>query len=319
MMTALLRLTWRMQRWEVAVLVGGTLLLAALAALVAWQTAVTTARLTACYVDAAGGPLSPDCRSLIGWGNILTEAGPILVGATAVVPFVVGLLLGAPLVSRELEKRTAPMAWSLSRSRSRWLAIRVLPLLVALTVALLLLGQASESLILAAPSNNELGFRVFAMHGPLVAVRGVATFCIGLLVGLVVGRMLPAILVTGVLAIVLVAGVTFWRGELMRAEAAWVPNSGEGDFSGILVYDQAFLDAATGERLPFDTVFERYPDVFGPTGSGIPPGMSLASLVTPPERYPVFVAREMGVLLLVSVLAGGATLWLLRSRRPDLG
>lgn len=308
-------LTWRMQRWELAFLIGGSLLLAAAAAFVAWQTTVTLVGLDACYADASGGPLSASCRSLVEWGNVMTVLSPMLQGVTTVVPLAVGILLGAPLVSREIEKRTAPIAWSLSLSRARWLGLRALPLLIAIAVVLLLLGQASEALIRATPP-GDIGFPQFAMHGPLVAVRGIAVFIIGVVVGLVLGRMLPAILVTGLVVIALVVGLQLVRGELMRAEAIWI-DAASNNFSGIMVYDSAFTDDATGERVTFDQAYARFPEEFGPQGSGMPPGMSQVYLVTPPERYPIFVAREIGALGLVSALAAGAGLWIIRSRRPD--
>jgi ABC-type transport system involved in multi-copper enzyme maturation permease subunit len=316
-MLTFLRLTWRLGRWEVAVLIGGPLLFAGIVGFVAWQTSVNTADLAGCYAGASGAPLSASCRSAVDWGNVLTGLGPTLVGATTVVPFIVGILLGAPLVSREIEKRTAPIAWSLSRSRARWLALRAAPLLIAITVVLLLVGQASEALIRARPP-GELGFPVFAMHGPLIAARGVAVFCIGVLVGLIMGRMLPAILTAGVVVIALFVGLTLVRGELMRAEATWVPSS-SADFSGVLIYGTAYIEDATGTFVSDEEAYARYPEVFGPQGSGTPPGMTQVYLATPPNLYPVFVAREGGALLLVSVLATGAALWVVRSRRPDLG
>lgn len=317
-MRTLVRLTWRLQRWEIAVLIGGSLLFAAVAGFVTWQTSVTNAALDACYADASGAPLSGSCRSLVDWGNLWTSLGPMLVGATTVVPFVVGILLGAPLAARELEKRTAAIAWSLSTSRARWLLLRAAPLFVAIVVVLLLLGQVSEALIRATPS-GDVGFPYFAMHGPLVAVRGIAVFSIGVLVGLILGRMLPAVLVTGVVVIAVLVGLTLARGELMRAEATWVPSGSENAFSGVMIYDSAFTDDATGERITFEEAYARYPEVFGPQGDGIPPGMSQVYLATPPELYPLFVGREIGALLLISALAAGAALLVIKSRRPDLG
>ena len=317
------RLAWRMQRWEVAALIGGALLLAAAIGFVAWQTSVTLEGLDACYAEASGGPLSSSCRSLIEWGNVLTAVTPMLQVSAIVAPFVVGILLGAPLVAREIEKRTAPVAWSLSLSRARWLTLRALPLLIAAGVALLVLAQASEVLITATPP-GELGFQHFAMHGPLVAVRGIAVFIIGVVVGLVLGRVLPAILVTGLVVILLIVGLTLARGALMRAEAVWLDPDQSSSLSGaqawgVTIYDVGYVDETTGERLTFDEVYERFPEVFGPTGTGIAPGMSQVYLATPPALYPVFVAREIGALALVSVLVAGVGLWMLRSRRPDLG
>jgi ABC-type transport system involved in multi-copper enzyme maturation permease subunit len=316
-MFTFVRLTWRLQRWEVAVLIGGSLLFAAVVGFVAWQTSAAAAGLRACYSDVSVPVLSASCKSLVDWGNLLSGLGPTLEGATTVVPFIVGILLGAPLVSREIEKRTAPISWSLSLSRAWWLGLRALPLLIAITVVLLLLGQASEALIRATPP-GELGFAYFAMHGPLIAVRGIAVFCIGVLVGLVVGRVLPAILVTGVVVIALFVGLQLVRGELMRAEATWVP-ARSADFSGVLIYDSGYTDDATGELVTPDEAFARYPAVFGPQGSGTPPGMSQVYLATPPELYPPYVAREIGELLLISALATGASLRIIRTRRPELG
>jgi len=314
-MIAAVRLAWRLQRWELAFLIGGSLLLAAAAALVAWQTTVTVNGLDACRTDSVA--LSASCRSLAQWDNVLTTLSPIIQGATTVAPFVVGVLLGAPLVSREIEKRTAPIAWSLSLSRARWLAGRTLPLLVAIAIALLLLGQASEALIRAAPP-GEPGFRYFAMHGPLVAVRAIAVFGIGVLVGLLMGRVLPAILVTGLVVVVLFIGLQLVRDQLMRAEATWV-DEGSGDFSGVITYDAAFIDDATGKLVTYDEASRRFPEVFGVEGSGVPPGMTQVYLTTPPERYPLFVAREIGALAIVSVVVGGLALWVITWRRPDIG
>ncbi len=316
-MRTFLRLTWRLGRWEIAVVIGGSLLLAGVIALVAWQTSVTNAGLAACYADASGAPPSASCRSLFDSSRLVTSVGPILESAGTVVPFIVGILLGAPLVSRELEKRTASIAWSLSLSRTRWLLLRAAPLLVAIAVVLLLVGQASEALIRATPP-GELGFPVFAMHGPLIAARGIATFCIGVLVGLLVGRMLPAILVTGVVVIGLLLGLTLGRDQVMRAEATWI-RSDAADFSGVLVYGTGYVDDATGAIISSDEAYQASPDLLGPVGPGTPPGMSQVYLVTPPDLYPFFVAGEGGALLVISVLASGAALWVLRSRRPDLG
>jgi ABC-type transport system involved in multi-copper enzyme maturation permease subunit len=239
----------------------------------------------------------------------------VLTGTTAVAPFVVGVFLGAPLVSREIEKRTAPLAWSLSLSRSRWLAGRALPLLVAIAIALLLLGQATEALIRATPP-GQIGFPQFGMHGPLIAVRGIAVFGIGVLIGLLVGRMLPAILVTGALVAALVLGLYFMREQLMRAEATWV-EADQIDLAGVMIYDSAFTDDASGAVISFDEAYRQFPEVFSVEGSGQPPGMTPVYLMTPPERYPAFVVREVGALALVVVLVGGLALWVVRWRRPD--
>ena len=314
MTRGLWHLAWRQQRIELAVLIGGALILAAAIALVAWQTSVANDRLLACYETPPGVLLTASCRSAVDWGNLLTALGEVLPGAATVAPFMIGLLLGAPLVAREIEKRTAPIAWSLSPSRLRWLAGRTVPLVIAIGLALFLLGLAADTLE-ATRFPDGRGFANYASHGPLIAARGLAMFGIGLMSGLLVGRVLPAILVAVFIAVVVFGAIEYGRGELMRAEATWVEATYDGSIA--MVYGSAYRSDATGEHLTDQEVYEAYPEEFGPQGHGIPPGMTQLLLATPADRYPAFVARESGVLLLVGVVAAGVTAVVVRVRRPE--
>jgi ABC-type transport system involved in multi-copper enzyme maturation permease subunit len=310
------RLAYRLQRWELIVLVGGSLLLALAMVLVAWQLSATQEAVASCVTDAGSASLPSDCRSLIDWGNLMTAAGGIVPNVALMLPFVVGILLGAPLVAREIEKRTAPIAWSMSRSRPRWLAGRLVAVALATVISLLAVGAASEAVLQAPRPDAQLGFASFGFHGPIIAARGLAVLLIGVPVGLVLGRVLPAILVTGLLAIALVGGLTFARTEMMRAEATWVavPEDG-GDFA--MIYDQAWTDDVTGELVTYDEAFERFPQEFGPEGSWMPPGLTSVYLTTPARLYPVFVARETAALAGIGLVAGALSLVLMRFRRPE--
>ena len=308
------RLMWRQQRWELVILIGGSLLLAAGLFFVAWQLDVTRQSFARCFDQQ---PAPGECSSLVDIGNLWTALTPIGTGVATVAPFFVGLFLGAPLVSREIEKRTAPMAWSLSLSRGSWLLGRVLPLTVVIAIVLLLVGQGSEVLY-AATYPDQGGFWGYGSRGPLIAARGLAIFGIGVVVGLVSGRMLPAILVTVLVAVAVFGGVEYARNQLLRAEATWIEVEPEGDaFSEIaMIYESGFVDDATGEHITYEQAYERFPEEFGPTGMGMPPGMTMAYLTTPPERYGFFVARESAVLIGVFVLASGLALLMIRTRRP---
>ena len=314
-MLAAARLAWRMQRWELLVLIGGSLLLAVVLALVAWQTTATDVGLRACYESSLGAPLSADCRSLIEWGNLITTLGQTLPSFAVGLPFVVGILLGAPLAAREIEKRTAPIAWSLSRSRRRWLAGRLTPVTLAVAVALLVVGFASEALLLA-PREARIGFEDYGFHGPLIAARGLAVLGIGVLVGLALGRVLPAILVTGLVALALLMGLYVARDQMMRAEAVWVDAPVDGSFLA-MVYDSGFTDDSTGKFVTYEEAFERFPEDFGPEGSWLPAGLTQVYLATPPELYPTFVAREIVGLAAIVVVTGALAAVLVGTRRPE--
>lgn len=313
------RLTWRQQRWELAILIGGALLLAGVMAFVAWQTALTREGLGACY--ARPEPLTSGCRSLVDIGNVWTALTGTLIGVATVAPFGVGILLGAPLLAREIEKRTAPMAWSLSRSRQAWLVGRALPLAALVTVALVLVGLAS-SLLQDAAFPEGRGFMDYGSRGIIVPARGIALFGIGVGVGLTIGRVLPAILVTGLLSVAVLGAIEYGRNEAMRAEAKWIEVgtdvAGADTLNTIsMVYDSGFVDDATGEVVTYEEAYERFPEDFGPTGSGMPPGMTMTYLAIPPDRYLSFVVRESGVLLGVALVGGMATALVIGARRPE--
>ena len=309
------RLIWRQQRWELLILIGGTLLLAVALLAVAWQTGVTNHALAACARDQSGPTLAADCRSVVAWGNLLTTLGAILPLAATVAPFIVGLLIGAPLVAREIEKRTAPIAWSLSLSRRRWLLGRAVPMTLLVGVSLLALGMSSEVLV-ATNYPEGRGFMEYGSHGPLIAARGVAILALGIVIGLAVGRVLPAILITIVFAVVIFGAVEFGRAEVMRAEATWV--EAEDEFGTIsMIYDSQLRSDATGDLITDEQAVELYPEEFGAMGDGTPPGMTRLYLATSPDRYGSFVARESGILVLVAVIGTVAAVAVIPVRRSE--
>lgn len=304
-----------MHRWEGTFFIGGTLLLSAAMAIVAWQLDASRDVVVACYEQPAEA-LSAACRSAIEWGNTLAGAIGILGAVATVAPFAAGIFLGAPLLSREIEHRTAPIAWSLSPSRRSWLAWRTIPLLVLLLVALLVLGQASAFLLETA-EEGELGFRQFGMFGPILAARGLAVFGVGSLVGLALGRVLPALLVTALATVAIVAGMSIGRDLLMREEAAWVPMGDQAEVVH-MVFDSGFRSDATGDVITWDEAYNQYPDSFDQmTGEGEPPGMTSVWKVVPPEAFGLYVAREIGVLVLAFAIVGIATVALVQRRRPE--
>ncbi|TDC99111.1 ABC transporter permease [Nonomuraea deserti] len=117
------------------------------------------------------------------------------------LPALVGLFWGAPLITRELEAGTHLLVWNQSVSRGRWLAVKLgLTGLAAMAAAGLcglavtwwsdpLDRSASENLALMAPL-------VFGARG--IAPIGYAAFAfvLGVTVGMLVRRTLPAMALT---------------------------------------------------------------------------------------------------------------------------
>lgn len=313
-MAAHLRLLWRMHRWEGTFFLGGALLLSAALAILAWQIGASRDAVLACYAQSYE-TLSAACRSAIEWGNTLSGAVGLLVAVTTVAPFAAGAVLGAPLVSREIEHRTAPMAWALSPSRRGWLVWRTAPLLLALFIVLLVLGQSS-ALVLDTVEDAELGFRHFGMFGPILAARGLAIFGVGVLVGLVVGRVLPALLVAALATVAIVGGMSIGRDLIMREEAVWLPMDEQSE-TVHMVFDSGFRSDATGEIIGYEQAYHEYPESFDQmTGEGGPPSMTSVWKVVPPDAFGLYVAREIGALGVILVLATAGSAALVAVRRP---
>ena len=116
-------LVWRQYRAQAAI---ASALLAALAALVLADGFHIASRWHSVLVGCAGS------------GGCLQQAPTLVNGVmsdlpyfTLIVPVVLGMLWGAPLVASELEARTTDFAWTQSVTRTRWLAIKAGWLLLA--------------------------------------------------------------------------------------------------------------------------------------------------------------------------------------------
>ncbi len=212
------RLSIRMQRFEVA---AATLLMLALSG----GAVLVTGRLSSVGVSerclerwiGGGGPFSAGTclDSMQQWAAINEDEAGKVMAAMFVLPFVAGLLLGVPLVGRELEARTAAVAWALAGSRRRWLTGRMVPILL-LTVGIAAIAAMASSLLEGARSGNGLWVSAFndaSLFGPPVVAHALAGLGLGMFAGALLGRTLPALIVGAVLA-VLVANASIgvrWR------------------------------------------------------------------------------------------------------------
>lgn len=201
-------------------------------------------------------------------------AGQVLGGVGLLLPLVMGVILGSPLVAREVEHGTAQLAWSFAKSRRRWFAERALAVLILGTVLLVpvslvshLLEGAIDFTVDPAGSLQDYGIR-----GPSLLMRGLATLGIGLLAGTVLGRVLPALLVTalaGTIMFALAPVVTVMAQPLevvgepgdrriissLIAEQRW-----RGPDGTLVTQEAAFAAAPTGVD-PYDWLDGTYTEV----------------------------------------------------------
>ncbi len=114
-----------------------------------------------------------------------------------IVPAVLGVFWGAPLVARELEAGTFRLVWTQSVTRTRWLAVK---LAVVGLAAIVVSGLASLIVTWwASPIDHVRGSGFAAMFDErdIVPVAYAAfAFALGAAVGLLVRRVLPAMAAT---------------------------------------------------------------------------------------------------------------------------
>ena len=147
------------------------------------------------------------CRSAGGVGpacstNAVTSADRAvqiaLPTVVLVVPALVGMFWGAPLVGRELETGTFRLAWTQSVSRTRWLATKLAAVGAAGAAAALVLGLMASWW--AAPldkvTQNRFSPSAFALHGFVPGAYALFAFALGATAGVLFRRTFPAMAVT---------------------------------------------------------------------------------------------------------------------------
>ena len=313
------RLAYRMQRFELWLLIGAVLLVSVAALGIAWQTRAVREEQLACYRDAPAaveGSLGTPCPDQDEALQLLEPAAAFAKAGVLLTPFVLGLFLGVPVVAREIEGRTAGIAWTLNPSRRRWLLTRGGPVIAAAVLASLVAGVAGEIVARSAPwaEGTDLGFTDYGARGELVAVRALAVASIGLVMGALVPRQLPALLLAGAASVGLFVAMTIVMDGWMEAAAEPIPVGPMQQVSG-RIYGSAMRDDATGQIVGEEEWFLANPDPIYDE-FGIPLGTTMVYYMVPGWRYGEFVLRESAVLSAVAVLAIATSAAVVSVRRP---
>jgi hypothetical protein len=212
--------TWRQHRIALA---GVAVLLGALAV---WLWIIGTPLHHAYAAAAACHPASsPACQNLV---TTFNDTNDLMTGAASpagvflqLVPVLIGAFAGAPVLARELETGTFRYAWTQGFGRWRW----ALAKLVLLAVVLAAAAGACAVLVswyyqpYFATSNQVLGLNEMSPLSTLYNLRGVAfpawtvaAFVIGALAGMLIRRVVPAIVAT----LAAYAGLAFATAGFLR-------------------------------------------------------------------------------------------------------
>ena len=312
-----LRMAFRLHRFEIlgfGALIG---LLAIAAVVVAGNLDATGYGARCDPMDSMGGN-PPECERMgQAFYDMQSQVSPVR-GILVVLPFLLGALVGAPLVARELERGTTRLAWSLAPSRLRWFVVRVVPAVVIVFGLAFLAGAALDRLMAATEPRTDVtaNFSGYGFRGVVLAARAAFVFAIGVAVGAVMGRMLPALIVTAIVAYVGLAGGMSVHGKILASEAVLVDDAAGVGVPGAMYFDQR-IRTPDGRVVTWDELSALVPYPEDGSDSDWPPaGYTYVSLVVPGQRYRFVEAREVGALAGGSLVALGIGALAVRRRRP---
>ena len=258
------------------------------------------------------------------------------------VPALIGAFVGAPVLARELETGTFRYAWTQGFGRWRWTLGKLLPLAIVVAAA-----AGAFSVLLSwyyqpylAPGNAALSLNEWSpLSGGLFVLRGVsfaawtlAVFAIGALAGMLIRRVVPAIVAT----LAAYAGLAFVAALYLRQHyltplvvrnllnpptSAWIINQwwakgGKFAFAG---------DRNAGGMPPMNFLRQVCPQIsMGPGGGKLSPeavlqcfsqhGYAMLTSYQPASRFWPLQWIEGGWLLALSALLIAATVWLVCRR-----
>jgi len=345
-------LTWRQFRAQ-AIVVAGAL------AVIAVALAVTGAHLAHLY-DSSGVAACQargDCGTVASTfmnevkANLtdksLYQASAVLL---SVVPVLIGVFWGAPLITREIEAGTFRLAWNQSVTRTRWLAVKLglIGLAAMATAGLLSLmigwwaSPVDHALALPQGRNglgdiNRFTPLLFGARGITPIGYAAFAFALGVTLGVFIRRTVPAMAAT--LAVFTAALVTmaFWvRPHLITPLRAVSPFSaaglnqmttGSAPGSPMTVTDSVHVPAgawvlANQTITPAGHVFSGPAPQVCFTGTtqactAYVGRLHLRQLVTyqPASRYWAFQGYETAIFLALALALAGACFWWVRRRR----
>src|ERR1039457_6519884 len=187
----MIRFTWMQARTQMAVAVGGL-------AIVAIVLAISGPHLVHLYdTTVATCKAHGDCSSAT--SEFLKNDRGLQIGLDAlvvVIPGIIGLFWGPPLVARELEAGTFRLAWTQSVTRTRWLAAKlgVIGLASMIVAGLLSLMVTWWSSPVDRANMNQ--FVSFDQRDIVPIGYAAFAFVLGVPAGVLIRRTLPAMVTT---------------------------------------------------------------------------------------------------------------------------
>ena len=276
--------TWRQHRFALA---GVLVVLGGLGLFMLFNGLAMHHAYTSLGLDTCGQLSGPSCQSQLSafeqnyfsWADHLPHLVMLL-------PGLIGVFVGAPLVARELESGTFRFAWTLARSRVQWMVTK----LVLLAVVLTALALAFSALFtwwygpFDAITGRMSPYGAYEITGLVFAARTLFGFTLGALLGLLIRRTVPAMAATAAVWVAVVVPSIVWLRPLIQKPITGIGDPAKGITPGhhvpfnATVVNHWFQDSA-GHHVGFDQLFQQASVGNG----GIPPS---------PDQFNAYLAQH---------------------------
>jgi hypothetical protein len=306
-------LTWRQQRAGAALVAAG--LVVAIGGLI-WLELSMSGAADQLGLGRCASMQTQTCRNAAAaLGNWFPGVRPVLL-FFVVIPLLLGMFAGAPLVAGEIEQRTHRVAWAQSVGRGTWLLFRVTGVLLlgiaAVAVLTLAVNWAVAPLLqvfIRAQQTNQLDQPWFDVLGVVPVAYTAFALALGIASGTLLRGTLPAML--AVLVVFL----------LVRLSISQV----RADFQPPITVSQALVSTAAAARAPAgawvtgtwitDRGGQRVPGLECGPGTGQScAGYTRWIAYQPADRYWPFQAIESGIYAVLSALLLALTAYWVRRR-----
>jgi hypothetical protein len=310
---ATLRVAWRFQRWEIAFV---AVVCLGLAAFAAWQAVDMRSILSRCGTPDA---TTAACDFVFAFQE--THGGNVGLAQTLTgyAPIVVGLALGVPLVTREVEHRTALISWPMARARLRWLALRLVPVLVIGLGLTAILAVAADQMARAYFPHTDIGFAHYEERGVPLVMRTAFVLVAAVAIGAVIGRVLPALLVGIGLSVAVTVGLAlalpYWAEPTVLQDIETDPAA----MIGARLHTEVQYRLPSGEVISADEG-ESFAEALHEEAGGEPdPALMPQMFITgvAPDRYWEVVLRESAAIGAATILVAGLAALVVSRRRPE--
>jgi hypothetical protein len=333
-------IVWRQYRFQAAISA------ALLAAFAVFAVVTGLHMATMWHSDLAACTAAHNCTS--GEGGLFNgngDASGLIIEMTLLVPALLGLFWGAPLVAHEMETGSLQWTWVQSVTRTRWFAVKAGCLMLAAAVW----GGAVAALVTwwAGPRNalylDAFTGGNFDIQGIVPVGYALFAMALGIMAGTMLRRTLPAMAVTlaGFIAVRLV--ITLWlRKQYMAAVTTYAnvgtnitPKGSYWSYASGLTGPHGPLAQANGMVVTnpnaLTTEFDGVPVTELPkacqaaASAGGPPSSAVNNCLTshhiqqfityqPASRYWAFQGIETGLYILIAAALIAVTIAVIRRR-----